>query len=299
MPRIVDMNGLRVLVEAPAHANRPPMLLVHGMFGGAWQFENYQRFFAARGWSTYAVELRSHHGSRPVPDLGNVSVSDYVADALEVARALTAEHGRPPVTIGHSMGGLITQKLAEAGAIVAAVLLCSAPPRGVIPFGPTLLRRMVPHLGNILRGRPLVASREDADALMFNRTPVEERDAQFEQIVPESGRAAREMALGLVGVDARRVRVPLLSVGSADDQFVHPRVARALARRYNGTLLEFARHGHHILLEPGWERAAEAIDHWLAQTVLGTEAPAPRPAPRPAPADATRVARPSGGLEAR
>lgn len=295
MQRVEDMNGLRVLVEAPEHATRPPMLLVHGMFGGAWHFEHYQRFFAGRGWSTYAMNLRGHHGSRPVPDLGKVSVKEYVADALEVARALTAEHGRPPVTIGHSMGGLITQKLAEAGAITAAVLLCSAPPRGVIPFGPTLLRRMVPHLGNILFARPLVASRADADALMFNRTPVEERDAQFERIVPESGRAAREMALGTIGVDARRVRIPLLSIGTEDDQFVHPRVARALARRYDGTLLEFARHGHHILLEPGWERSAEAIDHWLAQTVLGAESPAPRPAP----ADATRVAPPSGGAEAR
>jgi pimeloyl-ACP methyl ester carboxylesterase len=55
------------------------------------------------------MNLRGHHGSRPVRDIGKVSLTDYVADALEVAAAL-----KNPIVIGHSMGGLIAQKVGRS-----------------------------------------------------------------------------------------------------------------------------------------------------------------------------------------
>src|SRR5919199_2799216 len=134
MRELTILGGLTALVEDAAPASRPSILFVHGMFAGAWQFEGFQRHFAALGYSSHAINLRGHHGSRAVPDLGKVSVLDYVNDALPIARAL----GRP-VVIGHSMGGLIAQKLAEAGAVTAAVLLCAAAPRGISILTPRLV----------------------------------------------------------------------------------------------------------------------------------------------------------------
>ena len=87
-------------------------------------------------------------------------------DALEVARALGN-----PVVIGHSMGGLLAQKMAEAGAVRAAVLLCAAPPRGILVTSPSLIGRQLKHMPAMLGSRPLTASRGDCDWLMFNRTP--------------------------------------------------------------------------------------------------------------------------------
>ena len=206
---------------------RPPVLCVHGMFGGAWQFDGWLPLLAERGYEAQALNLRGHHGSRPVADLGKVSIRDFVDDALEVARALGN-----PVVLGHSMGGLIAQKMAEAGAVHAAVLLCAAPPRGILVTSLTLIGRQLKHLPEMLGSRPLIIDRSDADWLMFNRTPTAEADAIFERLVPESGSAGREMSLGAIAVDQTSVQCPVLSVTSSDDRFVVPRIGRALALKY-------------------------------------------------------------------
>ena len=148
----IHAGTLSLSVDQPERATRPPVLMLHGMFGGAWYFEKYQRFFAERGWPAYALDVRGHHGSRPVERLGEVGIADFVADALEASRAIAGRHeAQPPAVIGHSMGGLLAQKLAEAGAISAAVLLCSAPPHGISLVTPTLLLKQIKHLPALLR----------------------------------------------------------------------------------------------------------------------------------------------------
>jgi pimeloyl-ACP methyl ester carboxylesterase len=232
------------------------------MFGGAWQFEGWLALLAERGYASQSLDLRGHHGSRPVAEVGRLSVRDYVDDALEVARSLGN-----PVIIGHSMGGLIAQKVAEAGAVRACVLLCAAPPRGIIVTSPSLIGRQLRHLPNMLRSRPLVASRSDADWLMYNRTPVAEADAIHGRLVPESGRAGREMSFGMIAVAPQRVTCPVLSVTASDDRFVVPRIGRALARKYQAESLIAEGHAHLVISEPGFAKIAARVIDWLDKTV--------------------------------
>src|SRR5207249_11885309 len=79
---------------------------------------HYLGFFAGRGYTGYALNLRGHHGSKPVDDIGRVRFADYLADA----RAAAAAIGNP-IIVGHSMGGLLAQKLAELGEPPAVVAL--------------------------------------------------------------------------------------------------------------------------------------------------------------------------------
>jgi non-heme chloroperoxidase len=228
----------------------------------AWYFARYQRLLAERGYPTYAPNLRGHYGSRPVPDLGRVSVVEYVEDALEVARRLDR-----PIVIGHSMGGLIAQKLAEKDAVCAAVLLCAAPPRGISLFSTRLAVRQLKHLGALLLSRPLAGTRADYDAILFNRIPESERAALFLQFVADSGRVGRELSLSAVSVDERKVRCPVLVIGCADDRYVVPRIARRLARKYGAPYWEYPRHAHFPQYEPGWEGLAGDIARWLDDVV--------------------------------
>ena len=256
------VEGLTVSVARPPDAaaagRRPPILLVHGMFGGAWYFERYQRFFAGRGYASYALDLRGHHGSRPVEDLGQVSVADYVEDAMTVARDL----GRP-IVIGHSMGGLIAQKLAEADAVAAAVLVASAPPRWITPATLELLRKQMKHAWRIVRRKPITGAPEDHLAMTLNRMPPDEALVAISRLVPESGRVALELSLSSVGVDEKKVRCPMLGVVGLDDRFILPRVMRSIARKYDMRLIEVPGHAHFIITEPGWQGPAGIIADWL------------------------------------
>jgi pimeloyl-ACP methyl ester carboxylesterase len=259
------IQGLSVAVAdaAPALPPRPALLLVHGLSGGAWYWARYQQFFAARGYASRALDLRGRGASRPVADFGRVALADYVDDALAVAR----DFPEPPVVIGHSMGGLIALKLAEAGAVRAAVLLCAAPPRGILITSAALAVRQLKHLPAMLRSRPLAGSRADHDHLTFNRVPPEERAGFFDRLVPESGRVARELSVGALAVNPARVRCPLLSVSAADDRFVPPAVGRRIAARYGAEHRVFAGHAHFIVAEPRWEGPADAIERWIAAAV--------------------------------
>jgi pimeloyl-ACP methyl ester carboxylesterase len=250
---------LKAIVRRPsAPTTRPPALLIHGLCGGAWMWENYQTRLAAAGYESHAVELRGRHGSRPVPDIGKVSIDDYVDDALTIAR-----HLDNPIVIGHSMGGLIAQKVAEAGACRALALISSAPPRWIPIASWTLLLKQIRHLHELVLRRPIIPSRAEADVLMFNRTPLADRETQYARLVPDSGRVGLEISVGSVDVKERRVTAPTLVVTGLDDQFVVPRVARALSRKYRATLKEFPTHAHHIITEPGWEKPCDEIILWM------------------------------------
>lgn len=234
------------------------------MFGGAWMWDGYQALLAQRGYESHALNLRGHHGSRPVPDIGKVSLGDYMDDCLEVARTLMN-----PIVIGHSMGGLLAQKVAEAGGCRATVLIAAAPPRWIPVVSWLLLRKQARFLRPLLLSKPLVPNRADLDELVFNRTPVADRDAQFARLVPDSGCAGRGLSLGSIAVDESRVSAPMLVMTGLDDQFVVPRVARALSRKYKAPLKEYRSFAHHIITEPGWEGPCGEVIQWMDQVPRG------------------------------
>ena len=270
MEQLVAGDLTLTYLAAGAGAGRAPILFIHGFLGGAWYFEKYQRSFAARGYPAYAVNLRGHHGSRPVPDIGRVSLEDYVDDVRDAARWIDGRHHRPPILFGHSMGGLLASKAAELEPALAAgvVMLCAAPPRWIPLFSFRLAARQAKHLAALAMSRPIVATFADDVSLNLNRTPAAEHEAIHARFVPESGRAGRELSLGTLAVDASRVRCPVLSVSAADDHFVPPRVGLALAKKFRAPWMLFPEHAHLILTEPGWEKPAAVIEGWMREEIV-------------------------------
>jgi pimeloyl-ACP methyl ester carboxylesterase len=261
-PALDLVGDLTVLTQRPASPRRSPILFVHGYLATASTFDRFLPWFAARGHPAHAVNLRGREGSRPGTAIGRVRVVDYVTDASAVARTVAGESG-PPIVVGHSLGGLVAQKLAERGEASAVVLLSAAPPRGIPLLTPRLVATMTRYLPALLGSRPLVPRRADFEPLVMNRVPPAERDALFPRFVPDSGRVGRELATLGVAVDRRAVRCPVLVVTGDDDRFVPARIAHKLAARYDAPLHVAPGHAHLIPQEPGWERVAETIAAWI------------------------------------
>jgi pimeloyl-ACP methyl ester carboxylesterase len=239
-----------------------PLLLVHGMHGGSWYLRSWLYAAAQAGWDAWALNLRGHHGSRPVPDLGRVSVLDYVEDVHDCLRTF-----REAVIIGHSMGGLVAQKATEGGRVRAAVFATSAPPKGIRIVTWAVLTRMPRYALPIFASRPFSIGPDDAAALIGNRLTPELQAWAYPHLVAESGRAAREMALGSIAVDAAGIRCPTLVVGADHDRITPASVQRKIAARYGSQYLEATGHAHLLMLEPGWERPYADVLAWLARVV--------------------------------
>ena len=241
LPRSLDSLHLDTAdVEHPTGA---PVLCLHGLCAGSWVYEKLLPVIAARGYPAAALTFRGHPPNAPIPALGRQGIADYCADATLAARAL-----RRPIVIGHSLGGLVVSP---------------SPPRGVSVFSAPLLARMARYLPALLFSRPFLPAARDIDALVLNAVPPEERAAMRERFVPDSGRAARQAALGIYKVPPRAMRALLLVIGSEHDRLVPLRASERVAKLYGAPLHVARGHGHFLFGEPGWETQANVMLDWM------------------------------------
>ena len=255
------------------------IVMIHGMFGGSWCWDNYRGFFERRGYRCLTPVLRYHDvdpKGEPHPDLGTVSLLDYADDLERAIRSLDEK----PVIIGHSMGGLITQILGSRGLGRSLVLLTSAAPAGISAVTPTVLKSISTEA--IEWGfwrKPVKSTFESASYSAMHLLSEEERRAAYSRFVHESGRAFFEIAFPFLdsrkaaAIDEKKIDVPVLVVVGAEDRITPASVNRKIAHKYKNvaTYMEFPHHAHWIFGEPGWETVAGHIHFWLNQGGAGVE----------------------------
>ncbi|MGZ7033198.1 MAG: alpha/beta hydrolase [Thermoanaerobaculia bacterium] len=241
---------------------RPPLLFVHGVFHGAWCWdEHFLGFFADRGWNAYALSLRGHRRGDDARSVRRWRIADYVRDVQSVADALPEE----PVLIGHSMGAYIVGKVVERRRTPAVVLLTPMP--GIAGLRSPFLRRNALVLAaGFARGRlkPIFGTPERCRSAFFSAFSDDHLVARYTStLTEESVVAVAEMLFG------RRPRVPpvgeppVLVMGASEDGIFSPRQIYAAAARYGTTPLFVSRTGHDMMLEESWRVTACYIDVWL------------------------------------
>ena len=252
---------------------RGTVLMIHGAFCASWCFDNFAEVFSARGFACEAPDLRHHQtGLEPQPDAeaSVSSLNDYVSDIEGRIRKMD----ELPILIGHSMGGLIAQKLAAKGLARALILLSAAAPWGILPStedeiaaatglmsaGPFWTHWLKPSF-EVASGNALVKLDDKAKRAVFDKFCSESGQALFEMFfwMFDHGRAA--------AVDTAAVTCPVLMVFGSDDKVISARTGWQIAHRYGerATIHEAAGHGHMLLIEPGWERIAERCADWAAR----------------------------------
>jgi pimeloyl-ACP methyl ester carboxylesterase len=257
--------NLEVIERAPnGPAHSIPLLFVHGMFVGAWCWDEFfLPFFAENGYRAVALSLRGHAGSEGHANMRWHSIDDYVKDVEQVVSQL----GISPVIIGCSMGGFVTQKYLEKHDAPAAVLLASAPPTTLLPMAARMiLRNPLPLLEAIftLRTHPVIKTPQLAHWLLFSPDfPEETLMKYYPKMEDESFRAFLDL-LGLNLAHPKRVKAPLLVLGAENDWAIGPDT-KATARAYNVKQEILPSVGHYMILEAGWKSAAERILAWLKE----------------------------------
>src|SRR5215203_6722832 len=115
-------------------AAQEPVLMIHGLCCGGEVWTRISRSLRAAGWrvETPTICEKDRPITKPHVTLARLTLADYVEDMATIARRLEAETGRRPVIVGHSMGGLIAQKLAEQQLARATVLLAPVAPANIV-----------------------------------------------------------------------------------------------------------------------------------------------------------------------
>ncbi len=246
-------------------SHETPILFLHGAWHGAWCWEaNFMPYFAERGYAAYAMSLRAHGSSEGRSQLRWSSVADYVADLVMIVDSLP----QPPVIVAHSLGGFVLQKYLEDYDSPAAILIAPASPRAGWKFTARSLRQMPLTMLRALATLtlyPIVGTPERAQKTFFSAGV--EIEPYFPQIQDESYRAYLDFLL-LALPDTRRIRerrTPMLILGAADDHVFPAPEVEALGQLYDAPVVVLPDTAHDVMLEPGWQAAAEQICHWLEE----------------------------------
>ena len=244
-------------------AERPPLVFVHGAWHAAWCWdEHYLDWFAARGFECHAFSLRGHGASGNDRSLRTTRVDHYVADLAGVVERLE----RPPVLIGHSLGGLVVQRYLIEHEVPAAVLLAPVPVGGALGVTLRMIRRhplAFLKANATLRLWPIVETPELArDAFFADDHPETETDQYWSMLQDESYLAYLDM-VAFRRPRPGRVTTPVLVVGGEQDRVFTVAEMQRTARAYRADLEMIPGAAHDLMLDPRWEQSAAAIAGWL------------------------------------
>ena len=248
--------------SAKGNARPTPLLFVHGKWHGAWCWQEYfLPYFAEHGYECAALSLRGHGASEGHERIRWNTIAEYVADVEQVAKQFKT----PPVIIGHSMGGFITQKYLETNLAPAGVLLAALPYYGILPSTWMELRS---HPMVVFKSLftwslyPTIETPALARAHLFGDDMPEEKVIEyFKRLTEESFRAyLDEFVLNLV--QPKRVKSPMLVLGGTNDTVISIKSVHDTARAYR-TKAEFFPMAHDMMLENKWQQVADKILSWL------------------------------------
>lgn len=246
-----------------AAGKHPPLLFVHGAWHGAWCWDRgFLERVARQGFDVCAMSLRGHGNSEGHERLRTTRVRDFVDDIEEVADRLRA----PPIVIGHSMGGFLTQKLMQRRRLPGAVLVASMPPNGVAGFVGKLIRTDPAgalQANLTLQLKPVVSTPDRVKRLFFSEgVPDADVDLYASKLGNEAFLAYLDMLFGDLCTPA--TGTPVLVLGAASDAIFPVETQKRIAVSYGTEAVIFPM-AHDMMLEPGWEGVADAIVHWVRE----------------------------------
>lgn len=247
------------------------IVLIHGLFVNNTSWANWKTYFENQGYTVHTPANPGHEGNpadlRKNIHLGltKVGFEDVVNNIVKLIDTLPEK----PIVIGHSLAGLVVQKLIELDKAVAGVSIDGAPPKNVLAPWQTI-KMVLPVVNPFKTGTAYEGTREWYHKAFFNNYTKSESDAFYDEIaVPESRKIAWDSLLKpFAKVDFRKAHNPLLFIGGENDAIFPAAFTKKIAGSYkdkNSTVdfKAFAGRSHFIAGEKDWEEVAEYTLNWI------------------------------------
>ena len=256
------------------------VVLIHGLWMTALSWEHWVKRFSDKG---YRVIARSWPGLEgdidelrrdPTP-IATLGVTEAVNHYEQIIRGLD----RPPIIMGHSFGGLMTQILLDRGLGAAGVAIATAAVKGIMFLPFSTIKVVLPALSNPLnnhRAVPLTPEQfhyaftnhlsEEASLEVYNRYAVPGPDhmlfqAGFANFNPHAATAVNLQ---------NDTRAPLLLIAGGKDHVSPMSVVEANLKLYQQSkaITEYKAYPertHYTLGQEGWEEVADYALEWAVR----------------------------------
>jgi pimeloyl-ACP methyl ester carboxylesterase len=252
------------------------IVLIHGLWMTPLSWENWNARLSGAGHTVLAPawpgfdrpEEEIRRDTKPFEGLGVKEIADHYEGIIR-------ELERPPIIMGHSFGGLVTQILLDRGLGAAGVAVDPAAPRGVMVLPPAQLRVASVALRNPAnRKTAQMLTPEQFHYAFCNVLGESESRAVYDRYcVPGPGRPLFQAAFAnfnpnaVTKVDYKADRAPLLLLGGGKDHTAPAAVTRAnfKLQKKSPAVTEYKEYPdrcHYTVGQDGWEGVADHALEW-------------------------------------
>lgn len=251
------------------------ILFIHGLHENAHCWAQWELYFQKLGYNCYTIDYPYHKGTaeelrnKPNKSLSTIRLKDVTQHYANYIDRLKINR---PILIGHSMGGLIVQKLIQEKKGSLGICITSAPPKGIFSFKWSFIKS---NLGivNPLRGNSLYCgTKRWFHYAICNTLTREESDEIYHRaVIPESRNIPRSSRFNDGEIDFNSPHSPLLFIGAEKDNIVPKKlnIKNSKAYKHKESIIEykeFKGKSHSICVQNGWEQVAEYIENWISIT---------------------------------
>jgi alpha-beta hydrolase superfamily lysophospholipase len=254
---------------------RGTVLLVHGLGEHSGRYAHVAAHLNAHGWAVTGYDQRGH-GRSPGRRGAMPAADSLLADLGAVLAHTRAQAGgRPPVLLGHSLGGLVVGRFVAEG-LASAPAPWWQPVDGLVMSSPALdaglgplQRALLATLGTLSPDLPVgnglqpgwvcsdaaVVRAYLADPLVHDRVT-----ARVVRLIVDGGALVRQRA--------PQWRTPTLLLWAGADRCVRPAGSAAFAAAAPAALLQaqcYDGWSHEIFNEPGQTQPLTALTDWLTR----------------------------------
>jgi pimeloyl-ACP methyl ester carboxylesterase len=249
------------------------ILFIHGMFQNDFSWQKWTQYFTQQGYQCIAPAWPYHEGLPvelrldPPKELGDLRLKQVVNKMESVIASLPEK----PIVIGHSVGGLIVQLLANKNMISLGVPISSVAPNAMLSFDWDFFKNSI-KIANPFKGDEPFMMDEDGfyDAFCNTLDPQAAKEAFEQTATHDSRNVLRDCMMTDGHVDLELLHVPLLFIAGTEDHIIPHELVEKNAKAYKDEqsiteFKSFSNRSHYICNEPGWEEVAEYVLNWLQQ----------------------------------
>lgn len=243
------------------------IVFIHGFMNNNKVWTDWKSFFEERGYKVHAPSWPYLDGDvanlqqSPNPALAQLTFSDVVSHYQDYIATLTEK----PILIGHSLGGVIVQKLEELDCAAKAVCVNSGPPKGLAILDWNFIVSNLQLLNPLSKAPTVWMSDKWYHTYVTNDLTFEEtKDFRARYTLPSS----KQVSKTIEAIDFAKPHALLLFIAGGADKSQPAKINLKNAKAYTDKTSQvdykcFAERTHNILNQTGWQDVADYICQWV------------------------------------
>jgi pimeloyl-ACP methyl ester carboxylesterase len=199
------------------------IVFIHGLFSTPSIWSDWIEFFKKKRYSCHSPAYPFHQGHpadlrRSIdPSLGKLTFGQVARSLIEFIEKLPDK----PILVGHSMGGLVVQKLIEANRGIAGICIDPAPPQGITSYKWSFLKSVFPMINPFKGNSVFLPSVKRFNYACCNTLTLGQTQVEYDKVVVPSSRNIPRSANSSEGkIDFKKPHNPLLFIAGELDHII-------------------------------------------------------------------------------